>query len=67
METLEFKVQNIKCGGCASTIETTLNDIAGIDKVNVDISSGMVSVEHNETSMDSISQKLTEIGFPLAS
>lgn len=66
METLELKVQNIKCGGCASTIESALNDLTGIDKVSVDISSGMVSVEQHDTSMALISQKLTEIGFPLA-
>jgi len=66
METLEFKVQNIKCGGCASTIEDALKDMMGIAKVSVDIAAGMVSIEHNETSMEQISQKLTEIGFPLA-
>ena len=65
MATLEFRVQNVKCGGCASTIEEALKQITGVDNVNVDIATGAVSVEHHETSMDDIGLKLTEVGFPL--
>jgi len=66
MATLEFRVQNVKCGGCASTIEEALNSITGVEKVKVDIAMGLVSVELHDPNMETISQKLMEIGFPLA-
>lgn len=65
MATLEFRVQNVKCGGCASTIEEALNSINGVENVKVDIAMGMVSVECHDANMETISQKLMEIGFPL--
>jgi copper chaperone len=39
----QIQVENIKCGGCAKTIRTTIGELAGIDSVDVDIAEGMVS------------------------
>jgi hypothetical protein len=41
--TYQIQVENIKCGGCAKTIRTTIGELAGIDSVDVDIAEGMVS------------------------
>ncbi len=65
MTIYDFKVKNIKCGGCASTIESELTQITGVDEVTIDISSGRVSLNHQAASLEAINQKLSEIGFPL--
>ena len=35
--TYQISVENIKCGGCASTIRSKLEAMAGVEKVDVDI------------------------------
>lgn len=67
MATFEFKVRNVKCGGCVNTIKEGLKQINGVENVEVDIPTGAVSVKHHQASMDDISLKLTEIGFPVVS
>ena len=64
MSSLTINAQNIKCGGCASAIQAGLADMAGIDKVDVDVTSGDVTIEGNDLNLDTIPQKLAELGYP---
>ena len=64
-EQLELEVENIKCGGCAQTIQDGLKTLAGIDAVDVDIASGHLSINGNHLSKDAIGTKLAELGFPI--
>lgn len=43
MKTIEFQVENIKCGGCANSIKSSLSKIEGVDQINVDIENGVIS------------------------
>lgn len=43
MKTIEIYVENIKCGGCANSIRSSLSKIEGVDQINVDIENGVVS------------------------
>jgi len=65
-QKLEIKAQNIKCGGCVSTIENGLKDLPGIDQVSVEIASGNVSIEGSDLSEQTIREKLAELGYPAA-
>ena len=42
--TYQISVENIKCGGCAATIRGKLEAMDGVDKIDVDIEAGVVSV-----------------------
>jgi copper chaperone CopZ len=48
--TVEFKIQGIHCQGCVSLIKLTLEDY-GFRDVNVDIPSGIASVETDEANL----------------
>lgn len=61
---LEIAVQNVKCGGCASTIRDALRDIGGVGSVEVDVPTGMVTVEADEDLSDELKQALSRIGYP---
>lgn len=66
METLEMKVGNVKCNGCAANIKNGLAAMAGIDTVEVDVNGGMVTISGNGLERDAIAAKLAELGYPEA-
>ena len=62
--TYQINVENIKCGGCASTIRNKLEAMDGIEKIEVDIDAGLVSVDGSEDSRDAVTAKLLKLGYP---
>ncbi len=65
MQKLDLKVANVKCGGCASTIQEGLVTMPGIESVDVDIASGTVSINGTEIDTAAIQRKLGELGYPV--
>lgn len=63
-----FKVENIKCGGCTNTIITKLREIDGVQDVDVNIDDNEVNViTDSEIQVDTrqiITKKLTKLGYP---
>ena len=58
-------VQNIKCGGCASTITSKLSELEDITDVSVDVVSGTVSFETtNKDGIQELKNKLKSLGYP---
>ncbi len=63
MTQMTIKVQNVKCGGCASAIETGLSAVDGVQHVSVDIAQGVVTVDGSVTT-ETLAQTLTSLGYP---
>ena len=63
--TLEIQVENIKCGGCANTIRTKLEQAFGT-QVSVDIDNGIVSIDSPEERRSDIVSRLPGLGYPEA-
>lgn len=63
-ESLELDVENVKCAGCASAIQDGLTSLEGIEKVEVEIESGHVSISGDSLSATAIREKLSELGYP---
>ena len=60
-----FIVDNLKCGGCANTIETKLSKMKGVEKVTVDPDNSSVVVEHSgECEREAFLQTLSDMGYP---
>ena len=58
-------IQNLKCGGCASTITTKISAIENISNVTVDLETSAVSFEAvSEEDTISVKNKLAAIGYP---
>lgn len=60
----EFAVQNVKCGGCASAIQTGLRQDVRVREVVVDIPTGRVTVETDGDSRAELSAALKTLGYP---
>ena len=61
-----FKAPDIECGGCAASIQKALTGAPGVQSVAVDVETKTVTIAFDETktSPRSISETLTDIGFP---
>lgn len=60
----EIQIENLKCGGCASTITKGLLDVKGVEKVTVDVEKSIVTVTTTSPNFDEIKQKLAKLGYP---
>ena len=60
----DISVENIKCGGCANTITTRLNDMDIIDSCEVDVENGIVSISGDESKREQVTQLLLKLGYP---
>lgn len=60
----DISVENIKCGGCANTITTRLNDMDIIDSCEVDVEKGIVSISGDESRREQVTQLLLKLGYP---
>ena len=59
-----ISVENIKCGGCASTITTRLNEMDIIDSCDVDVENGIVSIHGDESRREEVTRLLLKLGYP---
>ncbi|WP_374687140.1 heavy-metal-associated domain-containing protein [Promineifilum sp.] len=65
METKTFKVPAISCMHCVHTIKMEVSDIPGVDSVEADQESKMVTVSwHDPANWEQIRRTLVEINYP---
>ncbi|MBA2494693.1 MAG: heavy-metal-associated domain-containing protein [Acidobacteria bacterium] len=62
----KLSVPTIVCGGCASGIKKALDKVSGINKVEVNVDTKLVTVEHTEeVSREKLADVLDDAGFPV--
>jgi copper chaperone CopZ len=61
---MEITVENIKCGGCASTISKKLTSIFNTNKIDINIEQGIVSIDIDNSKKDELVQVLLGLGYP---
>jgi copper chaperone len=67
MKIENITVANLSCSGCVNTITKKLTFITGVEKVEVDLETNNVSVNHNETlKREQLTHMLLSIGYPEA-
>jgi copper chaperone len=59
-----ISVENIKCGGCANTISSKLNALDSVSGCQVDIASGVITIDGDESHKSVIAQVLLKLGYP---
>ncbi len=60
----ELSVENIKCGGCASTISTKLNALDTVNETQVDVENGIVTIIGDQSGRADVAQLLLSLGYP---
>jgi copper chaperone len=64
MQTEQFTVKNVKCGGCAANIKNGLGEVTGIEEVEVAVDSGEVTVTGEGLDRAQLAAKLDQLGYP---
>ena len=62
--TTNIIVQNLKCGGCASTITKGVSSVDGIEDVKVDVETSTVSFTSKTDDLTAVYKKLAQMGYP---
>lgn len=57
-------VENVKCGGCASTIGREIRKIDGVEDVNIDIERGRISIDAPKDARATLVAALRDCGYP---
>lgn len=64
MAEITLQVNNIKCGGCVSTIEEAIGKLPGVSSVQASAQDGMVKIQGDELERATICRTLAELGYP---
>jgi copper chaperone len=62
---MEFKVEDMSCGHCASVITKTVKELDAQAKVEIDLAGKIVRIESSED-RGTLVQALDEAGYPTA-
>ncbi len=66
MSKESITVRNVKCGGCAAAIQEGLGKLPGVSRVEVDVASGLVTVEGDTLDRAGLRAELARLGYPPA-
>ena len=60
------QIQNLKCNGCASTINNKLSGLKDINEVSVDVENDSISFEYKtKENLETVKKELHNLGYPL--
>lgn len=62
-----FKVENVKCGGCATTLQRKLKDSFGKVEVNLELSPREIRLDIDDERIDELGFALKKLGYPFSS
>lgn len=62
-----YEVYNVKCGGCANTLITSLEEEFGKVEVNLEVQPRQITLEIDEAKEEKLKLKLRSLGYPLTS
>jgi copper chaperone CopZ len=61
-----FQVENVKCGGCASTLISKLKEEFGEIEVNLEKEPREISLELQDEKLEALPLALRKLGYPLS-
>ena len=67
VDHVTLKVEGMSCGHCVKSIENSVSAISGVDKVEVQLDSGIVNVEFNNdvVVVEQITNTIEEQGYTI--
>jgi len=60
-----FEVHNVKCGGCANTLITSLKDEFGEVTVDLEVMPRKITLDIEDEKLEELKLKLRGLGYPL--
>ncbi|MGC3963721.1 MAG: heavy-metal-associated domain-containing protein [Rhodocyclaceae bacterium] len=65
MQSLDFSVQGMSCGGCVSSVTRVLSAFDGVEGVNVSLEGGRASmrIDPSKVTPEQLKQAVRDAGF----
>lgn len=60
-----YEVQNVKCGGCASTLKKSLAEVFGEVEVDLEVTPRKITLEIEPEQEEALKLALRKLGYPL--
>ena len=66
MQTLNFDISGMTCGGCAGSVKRALGKLHGVSHAEVTLHPGSaaVTVDADQITADQIASAITSLGYP---
>lgn len=65
MKQYTIEVDNLKCGGCANTIKTSIEKLENVSGVGVEVETSVITVNYeHDTSREAVVDTLNRLGYP---
>jgi copper chaperone len=64
MKKLEIFVENVKCGGCMTSIKKGILELAGVTHVDIELEEEKITIEGDHLNRAAITKKLDGMGYP---
>ncbi len=64
METLEIFVENMKCGGCTSSIQKNLMAFKGVKSVEISLEEEKIRIQGSHLDRAAYIKKMDRMGYP---
>lgn len=61
-----FEVINVKCGGCANTLKTSLLEEFGEIEVDLEVEPRQITLNIEESKISNLRLKLKSLGYPMS-
>jgi copper chaperone CopZ len=61
-----FEVENVKCGGCATTLKTKLLNTFGDVAVDLEVTPRKITLEISDEQIEDLKNQLRSLGYPLS-
>lgn len=65
-ETITYTVPGIHCGHCALSIKEEVSEVSGVEAVDVDVETRVVTIRGEQLADDSLRAAIAEAGYEAA-
>jgi copper chaperone len=65
-EARDYTVQGMTCSHCVLSVREEVSEVAGVDRVDVDLASGRMTVTGQHVSDDAVRAAVAEAGYEVA-
>lgn len=65
-DTITYTVPGMSCGHCESAVKGKVSEVAGVEKVDVDLDTKIVTVTGTELSDESLRAAIDDAGYDIA-
>ena len=66
MKELEIKINGMVCGGCENRVKTALSTIEGVESVEANHNTGIVTIKaENDLDVVQIKERIVDLGFEI--